>query len=163
MPRPAADILLSLLVLVLQTTVVRFLAIEGIVPDIVLLWIITIAIRRGQIPATIAGFLLGLALDLLSGPDGVLGLTAMTKTVSGFLAGYFYNENKVLQTMGGYQLLLITALVALVHNLLYFFVFLQGSGLGWAAMMGLYGIPATAYTIAIAFLTMLAYARKVLA
>ena len=163
MPRPAADILLSLLVLVLQTTVVRFLAIEGIVPDIVLLWIITIAIRRGQIPATIAGFLLGLALDLLSGPDGVLGLTAMTKTVSGFLAGYFYNENKVLQTMGGYQLLLSTALVALVHNLLYFFVFLQGSGLGWAAMMGLYGIPATAYTIAIAVLPMLAYARKVLA
>jgi rod shape-determining protein MreD len=163
MPRPAADILLSILVLVLQTTVVRFLAIQGIVPDIVLLWVITIAVRRGQIPATIAGFLLGLALDLISGPDGVLGLTALTKTVGGFLAGYFYNENKVLQTMGGYQILLITALITLIHNLLYFFVFLQGSGLGWAAMMALYGIPATAYTTAIAVLPMFAYARKVLA
>jgi rod shape-determining protein MreD len=163
MPRPVADILLSLLALVLQTTVVRFLAIQGIVPDLVLLWVIMLAIRRGQIPATIAGFLLGLALDFISGPDGVLGLTAMAKTVGGFLAGYFYNENKVVQTMGGYQILLITALVALVHNLLYFFVFLQGSGLGWAAMMGLYGIPATAYTVAVAVLPMFAYARKVLA
>jgi rod shape-determining protein MreD len=163
MPRPAADILLSVLVLLLQTTLGRFLVIQGIVPDLVLLWVITIAIRRGQIPATIAGFSLGLALDLISGPDGVLGLAALGKTVGGFLAGYFYNENKILQTMGGYQLLLITALVALIHNLLYFFVFLQGSGLGWVTMMGRYGIPAAAYTTAIAVLPMLAYARKVLA
>jgi len=163
MPRPAADILLSVLVLLLQTTLARFLVIQGIVPDLVLLWVITIAIRRGHIPATIAGFSLGLALDLISGPDGVLGLAALSKTVGGFLAGYFYNENKILQTMGGYQLLLITALVALIHNLLYFFVFLQGSGLGWVTMMGRYGIPAAVYTTAIAVLPMLAYARKVLA
>jgi len=163
MPRPAADILLSVLVLLLQTTLARFLVIQGIVPDLVLLWVITIAIRRGQIPATIAGFSLGLALDLISGPDGVLGLAALSKTIGGFLAGYFYNENKILQTMGGYQLLLITALVALIHNLLYFFVFLQGSGLGWVTMMGRYGIPAAVYTTAIAVLPMLAYARKVLA
>ena len=163
MPRTAADILLSVLVLLLQTTRARFLVIQGIVPDLVLLWVVTIAIRRGQIPATIAGFSLGLALDLISGPDGVLGLAALSKTVGGFLAGYFYNENKILQTMGGYQLLLITALVALIHNLLYFFVFLQGSGLGWVTMMGRYGIPAAVYTTAIAVLPMLAYARKVLA
>jgi rod shape-determining protein MreD len=163
MPRPALDILLSIVVLVLQTTVVRFLAIQGIVPDIVLLWIIIIAVRQGQIPATIAGFLLGLALDLISGPDGVLGLAALTKTVGGFLAGYFYNENKVLQTLGGYQILLITALIALIHNVLYFLVFLQGSGLGWTATMALYGIPATVYTTAIMVLPMFAYARKVLA
>lgn len=163
MPRPATDILLSILVFVLQTTVARFLAIQGVVPDLVLLWIITIAIRRGQIPATIAGFAMGLGLDLISGPDGVLGLSALTKTIGGFLAGYFYNENKVLQTLGGFQLPLITALVSLIHNLVYFIVFLQGSGLGWVSMLGLYGIPATAYTTAISVLPMFAYARKVLA
>jgi rod shape-determining protein MreD len=162
MPRPLVDILLSVIVLILQTTIVRFLAIQDIVPDIVLLWVITIAIRRGQIPATIAGFLLGLVLDLISGPGGVLGLTALTKTVGGFLAGYFYNENKILQTMGGYQILLITALIGLIHNILYFLVFLQGSGLGWLSMLGSYGIPTTAYTTAIAILPMFAYARKIL-
>lgn len=163
MPRPATEILLSILVFVLQTTVARFLAIQGVVPDIVLLWIVTIAIRRGQIPATIAGFAMGLGLDLISGPDGVLGLSALTKTIGGFLAGYFYNENKALQTLGGFQLPLITALVSLIHNLVYFIVFLQGSGLGWVSMLGLYGLPATAYTTAISVLPMFAYARKVLA
>ncbi len=163
MPRPTTDILLSILIFVLQTTVARFLAIYGVVPDLVLLWIVTIAIRRGQIPATVAGFAMGLGLDLISGPDGVLGLSALTKTIGGFLAGYFYNENKVLQTLGGFQLPLITALVSLIHNLVYFIVFLQGSGLGWASMLGLYGIPATAYTTAISVLPMFAYARKVLA
>jgi rod shape-determining protein MreD len=159
MSRPLIDILLSVVVLVLQTTIVRFLSIQGIVPDLVLLWVIMIAIRRGQIPATIAGFLLGLALDLISGPEGVLGLTALTETVGGFLAGYFYNENKILQTMGGYQILLITALISLI---LYFLVFLQGSGLGWLSMLVSYGIPTTVYTTAIAILPMFAYARKIL-
>ena len=162
MPRPLIDILLSVVVLVLQTTIVRFLSIQGIVPDLVLLWVIMIAIRRGQIPATIAGFLLGLALDLISGPEGVLGLTALTETVGGFLAGYFYNENKILQTMGGYQILLITALISLIHNVLYFLVFLQGSGLGWLSILASYGIPTTVYTTAIAILPMFAYARKLL-
>jgi rod shape-determining protein MreD len=162
MPRPLVDVLLSVVVLVLQTTFVRFLAIQEIVPDLVLLWIITMAIRRGQIPATIAGFLLGLVLDLISGPEGVLGLTALTKTVSGFLAGYFYNENKVLQIMGGYQILLITALISLIHNILYYLVFLQGSGLGWLSILVSYGIPAAVYTTAIAILPMFAYARKIL-
>jgi rod shape-determining protein MreD len=162
MSRPLIDILLSVVVLVLQTTIVRFLSIQGIVPDLVLLWVIMIAIRRGQIPATIAGFLLGLALDLISGPEGVLGLTALTETVGGFLAGYFYNENKILQTMGGYQILLITALISLIHNVLYFLVFLQGSGLGWLSMLVSYGIPTTVYTTAIAILPMFAYARKIL-
>ena len=51
------------------------------------------------------GFFIGLALDLLSGSDGMLGLSALTKTVAGFIAGYFYNENKTLQTLGSYRFL----------------------------------------------------------
>ncbi len=162
MSRPVTDILLSVVVFVLQTTVARFLAIRGIVPDLVLLWVITIALRRGQIPATVAGFAMGLGLDVMSGPDGVLGLSALAKTIGGVLAGYFHNENKALQMLGGFQLPLITALVSLIHNLVYFLLFLQGSGLGWVSMVGLYGIPATAYTTAIAILPMLAYSRRVL-
>jgi rod shape-determining protein MreD len=151
MPRPAADIALSLLILLLQTTVVRFLSIQGIVPDI-----------RGQITATVAGFLLGLTLDLISGPDGMVGLAALTKTLAGFLAGYFYNENKTQQTLGGYQFIIIVVLVSLVHNVIYFLLFLQGSGLVWSEMLMRHGVPATVYTVAVALLPMFAFARKVL-
>ncbi len=95
------DILLSLVLLVLQTTIIRFLAVQMIVPDLILLWIVYLAVRRGQIAATTAGFLLGLAFDLLSGPDSMLGLAALSKTAAGFVAGYFYSENKITQTLGG--------------------------------------------------------------
>jgi rod shape-determining protein MreD len=162
MPRHFSDIALSLLILLLQTTVVRFLSIQGIVPDIVLLWIVYLAIRRGQITATVAGFLLGLTLDLISGPDGMVGLAALTKTLAGFLAGYFYNENKIQQTLGGYQFIIIVVLISLVHNVIYFLLFLQGSGLVWSEMLMRHGVPATVYTVAVALLPMFAFARKVL-
>jgi rod shape-determining protein MreD len=156
------DIGLSILVLLVQTGIVRFLAVGGIIPDLLLLWIVTLAIRRGQIPATCAGFLLGFAQDLVSG-DGMLGLTALTKTLAGFIAGYFYNENKTFQTLGSYRLLLIAGLVSLVHDGLYFLLFLQGSGISWTGSLLEYGVPTTLYTLAIALIPMFAFARKQLA
>jgi rod shape-determining protein MreD len=153
------DIALSILALLLQTGVVRFLSLGGIVPDLLLLWVVVLAVRRGQIPATSAGFFLGLAQDLLSG-DGMLGLSALTKTLAGFIAGYFYNENKTLQTLGSYRLLLITGLVSLVHDGLYFLIFLQGSGISWSRSLLTYGLPTTLYTLAFALIPLFAFARK---
>jgi rod shape-determining protein MreD len=163
MPRIAIDILGACAALLLQTTLAGFVGIAGIVPDFVLLWIVGIAVRRGQIPATVTGFLLGLGCDMLGGPDGMLGLSAIAKTIAGFLAGYFYNPNKILQTLSGARLLLITLLASAAHNLIYFLVILQGLGLSWGAMLFLYGLPTTAYTVAVALLPMFAYARKALA
>jgi rod shape-determining protein MreD len=153
------DIALSILALLLQTGVVRFLSLGGIVPDLLLLWVVVLEVRRGQIPATSAGFFLGLAQDLLSG-DGMLGLSALTKTLAGFIAGYFYNENKTLQTLGSYRLLLITGLVSLVHDGLYFLIFLQGSGISWSRSLLTYGLPTTLYTLAFALIPLFAFARK---
>jgi rod shape-determining protein MreD len=154
------DILLSLVFVVLQTTVVRFLAIQMIVPDLVLIWIVYLALRRGQIAATTAGFFLGLAFDLLSGPDSMLGLAALSKTAAGFVAGYFFNENKIAQTLGGYEFILIVVIASLVHNLLYFIIFLQGSGITWSGALLEYGFPTTAYTAMAALLPMFVYARR---
>lgn len=160
MRRFVPDILISIAALLLQTTLVKFLAIDTIVPDLLLLWIVVVAVRRGQIPATVAGFALGLILDLLSGPDGMLGLAALTKTLAGFAAGYFYNENKVLVTLGSYRLLLLVAAVSLLHNILYFLILLQGSGIGWSDTVLSYGLPTTLYTVLIALIPMFAYARR---
>jgi rod shape-determining protein MreD len=156
------DILLTLLIILLQTTLVRFLAVGGLEPDIVLVWIVFYALRRGQISGTIAGFASGLLLDLLSGADGMLGLAALSKTVVGFLTGYYFNENKTLQTLGSYRSVLILAGMAFVHNLIYFTIFLQGTDVGVWGTLALYGIPSAAYTAAIGLLPMFAYARRLL-
>lgn len=154
------DIVLTIAVLLAHTTIIPFVAIGDVVPDLPLLLVITIAILRGQIPGTIGGFLIGLALDLLSGGDGVMGLSALTKTVAGFLAGFFYNENKTFQTLGGSQFLVIVLLAGAAHNILYFVIFLQGSGFSWMWILLRYGLPALLYTAAAGLVPMFWISRK---
>lgn len=152
----------SIVFIILHTTLIKFFSIRDIVPDILIVCIGYVAIREGQVAGTISGFLIGLALDLLSGQDGMLGLSALSKTVAGFTAGYFYNENKVMQTLGSYVFIIVIGVSAFVHNILYFTIFLQGTTLGVWEMMLRYGIPATLYTAAVSLLPMFAFARKYL-
>jgi rod shape-determining protein MreD len=154
------DMALTLVVMLLHTTVVPFLAIGDVVPDLPLILVITVAILRGQIPGTIAGFLIGIGLDLLSGEDGVIGLSALTKTAAGFLAGFFYNENKTYQTLGGSQFLVIVLLAGAVHNVLYFVIFLQGSGFSWSWILLRYGLPALLFTAAAGLVPMFWIGRR---
>jgi rod shape-determining protein MreD len=160
MRRISTDILITLLVVLLQTTVARFLAIGGLTPDLVLLWVVYLSIRRGTVAGTTAGFFAGLAVDMLSGADGMLGLAALAKTVAGFAAGYFYNDNKTVQTLGSYRFILIVALAAFLHNLIYFAIFLQGSDIGVWGAVAYYGLPAAAYTAAAALIPMFVFARR---
>jgi rod shape-determining protein MreD len=107
MRQAVVDITLTFLFILLQTTIAQYLAVAGLSPDIALIWIVYLSLRRGQITGTVAGFCTGLVLDLLSGSDGMLGLAALSKTIGGFTAGYFFNENKTLQTLGSYRFILI--------------------------------------------------------
>jgi rod shape-determining protein MreD len=152
--------LFSLLLLILQTTVMPFLGIRTVVPDILVIWIVYLAVREGHIAGSTAGFFLGLAVDVLSGADGLLGLSALAKSVAGFAGGYFHNENKTRQTLGSTMFLVAVGISALLHNMLYFVIFLQGSPLSLWAMMGQYGLPSTLYTVAFALLPMFGFARR---
>lgn len=155
-------IVFSLILIVVDSSLVKFLSIAGIVPDILVVWIVYIAIREGQVAGTTVGFFIGLVMNLLGMTEHMLGLAALAKTVAGFTAGYFYNENKTYNTLGGYQFIVIVAVASLVHNILYFIIFLQGSEVSWIQSVLFYGIPTTAYTAAIALLPMFAFARKYL-
>lgn len=153
-------IILSLLLVVLDSTLMKFLAIANIVPDILVIWIVYIAVREGQMAGTTAGFFIGLAAAMTGTSEGMFGLAPLAKTIAGFIAGYFYNENKMYNTLGGYQFIVIVGFSSLVHNILYFIIFLQGSGLSWTQSVLSYGVPSTAYTTVVALLPMFAFARK---
>src|SRR3972149_9625523 len=124
MERHLRSILIVLGLLLLQTTFVPLLSLGGTVPDLLLIWVVFTALRRGQVETTVAGFLAGLLQDLVS--TQLFGLAALSKTVAGFLAGYFYNENKTDQTLGTYRFFLLFGLCSLVHNGISFMIFLQG-------------------------------------
>ena len=75
--------------LLFQTTFLPFIALGGYLPDLFILYLVYIALRRGQIEATISGFIIGLLQDIIT--TQFFGLAALSKTIAGFIAGYFFN------------------------------------------------------------------------
>lgn len=79
--------LLELIVcFLMQTSLFSFLRISGVVPNCLLILVITIAYTRGQIPAIVTGFFAGILLDLCF--SETVGFCAVIYMVVAFLAGY---------------------------------------------------------------------------
>ena len=147
-----------LVLLLLQTTFVPFLSINGFLPDVLLIWVVYIAVTRGQMEATIAGFAVGLLQDAVA--IQFFGLSALTKTLAGFVAGYFFNENLTQQTLGSYRFLLIILLSSFVHNVVYFGIFLQGIQDALFTTMIEFSVAASLYTALMGVFPMFTFVRK---
>ena len=144
--------------LILQTTFIPFLSIGGFLPDILLIWVVYVAVRYGQMEATITGFLVGLLQDAVS--MQFFGLGALTKTIAGFVAGYFFNENSTEQTLGSYRFLTIILVSSFVHNIIYYGIFLQGIQDSVVAVMLEFSIATSLYTALLSVLPMFTFVRK---
>lgn len=148
----------TLLLIILQTQAMHLLSMEGITPDILTIWIVYIALKNGQFAATIWGFAVGLLFDLSTG--SFIGLSALTKTVCGFSAGYFYSENKTPLTLGSYRYLVIVLIASVVQNTLYFLIYTQGSEIGMLRAIFQVGLATTFYTATLTLIPMFAFARR---
>jgi rod shape-determining protein MreD len=69
-----------------QSSVMPILGFAGAVPDIPLVLAVMVGLRRGPEGGCVTGFLAGLLQDL-TGP-GLVGVQALTKAVTGFVAGF---------------------------------------------------------------------------
>ncbi|MBI5470855.1 MAG: rod shape-determining protein MreD [Ignavibacteriae bacterium] len=160
MRRIVSYTLLTVLLVALHSTLVNVISIGTAIPDVLLIWIVYISITSTQLNGTLAGFAIGLLVDLISGNDGMLGLSALTKAVAGFLAGYFYNENMTEQTLAGWKFVFAVGVVSLLHNAVYFLIFLQGTEISWWRIVALHGIPSALYTTTLATVPMFVFRRK---
>ena len=84
----------------LQTAVFSFFRVSGVVPDCLLILVITIAYTRGQISALFVGFFSGLLLDLYKefGVDSYIGqlgsiLMSCSETIFYTMSVYFMTAN----------------------------------------------------------------------
>lgn len=157
MNRHLGYLIKALILLVVQVNITGMVSISGISPDFLLIFIVYLAVREGQLYVIPWGFFIGLALDLSTGT--VIGLSAFSKTMAAFTAGYFYSENKVLMTLATYRFLLLVLLTAFVHNAVYFLVFTLGSGIGFFGAVFGYGLISALFTAIFAILPMLVSAR----
>lgn len=112
-------LLIFIPVAVIQLTIIPFFSFDFIVPDLVLILVVYFALQNGQIYGTVLGFVLGLLMDLVSG--GLIGSWMFSKTLSGFLAGYFYNENKISYNTGSFLFVFIIFICATIDSILHAF------------------------------------------
>lgn len=101
----------------LQVTIVPMVAIGSVIPNLVIILVVSFTLREGQFLGTIFGAFSGLVFDLISG--GALGTAMFATTISAFIAGYFYNENKIEYNTESMLFLLIVFISASIRSFFY--------------------------------------------
>ena len=149
---------ISILLIIIQSQAMKLLSLEGMTPDILAIWIVYLALRHGQLSGTMWGFGIGLLFDLVTG--SLIGLSALSKTVCGFIAGYFYNENKTVMTLSSYRFILVVLTVSFIQNTVYFVIFTRGTDIGLLRAIFEFGLATTLYTATVSLLPMFLFARK---
>ncbi|HAK44818.1 MAG TPA: rod shape-determining protein MreD [Spirochaeta sp.] len=78
-------LLLTILFVVLQSTLLQKIAVNGVVPDIALIIIVFTSNSLGTMKGQMLGFIAGFVQDFLS--SGPLGFNALIRTIIGFFFG----------------------------------------------------------------------------
>jgi rod shape-determining protein MreD len=71
--------------MVIQTSVLQYLHLEGSKPDLILIIVVYLGLIKGSNVGCVSGFFFGLVEDVYSGM--ALGSNALTKTIIGFFCG----------------------------------------------------------------------------
>lgn len=145
--------IISIVLIIIDLTVLDFVAIGNITPDLILILCVWISIYEGQFIGVFAAFFIGLALDIVS--IDVIGTNALTKILVSFVAGFFYKEGEAFKTIGSYKFLLIVFGTAVLHNLLYYFFYLKMSEASYLTFFLKYGIATALYTTVLGIFPML--------
>ena len=108
-----------LIVLLVQLTVIPFIAIAGVIPDLILISLVYYSISRNQFYGTVLGASYGFLVDLITG--SLLGSSMLSKTIAGFTAGYFSTETKKDININTYIFSLIVFICALIDSIIFSF------------------------------------------
>ena len=70
-------------IILFELIILDFITINNIRPDFLLIYLLYISLTYGRLKGLLSGFLLGIVEDFISGTL-FFGLSALTKTISGF-------------------------------------------------------------------------------
>lgn len=122
----------------LQMTVVNWMMIKGIKPDLPLIYLVILSLKEGRIVGVTSGFAIGLFQDLHAA--GFLGLSCLTKSLVGFLAPYFPKGK------GGVRFGTTLLICSFLHEFLYNFIYSLGSDLSLFILVFRHAIFPSIYT-----------------
>ena len=152
------SIILFFPLLLIQTTIVPLLAIDTVLPDLILILLVYYSIKEGQIYGSVLGFIYGFLIDIITGTT--LGSAMIAKTLAGFTAGYFSSENKKDQYLISYNFALIVLLSSLIDSTVNAFF----SSINFSANIFLiffeHALLPAIYTSALALMGMIFYPKR---
>ena len=107
--------ILLLIIMLIQTTVLSFIRVGGVQPDLVLLVVIFNAFLRGSREGAFLGFLAGLFQDILIG--NYIGFNALAKMGAGYMVGFA--ESKLFKD-NIFVLVAVSFLATLISQIIYY-------------------------------------------
>jgi rod shape-determining protein MreD len=110
-------ILIFIPLAIVQLTLVPMISIGSVAPNLVFVLITYFTLKNGQAYGTLLGFIIGFFLDLVSG--GLIGAFMFSFTLSAFIAGYFYSENKIEFNTFSFFFLLIVFICGSINAFVY--------------------------------------------
>ncbi len=150
--------IVALVLTVITIVFLNFLAIGGVAPDVLLILCVWVALSEGQFAGMLFAFAVGMIFDVAS--SDVLGSNALAKLLAAFAAGYFYSEKKVNENLGTVRFLIVVTAAGLVHNLIYYFLYIRPTEISFTGFFVKYGIASTLYTTVLAIVPMLWKSRN---
>ena len=144
---------LAIIISLIQVTFIPIIQIEGFTPDLLVILICWVSLSEGRFTGIILGFFAGILFDAMS--FELLGVNALSKAITGFIAGSWHNEDKVYQNTRNIKFVLIVVITAIVNNLINYLLFLDIKTFTWSSYF-FQSVPASAaYTAILATIPML--------
>ncbi len=157
-----SDYILSFIIffplLVIQTTIIPLVSINGIVPDLIIILLVFYSMRNGQLYGTILGFIFGFLFDIITG--SLLGSTMLSYTLAGFIAGYFSNENKREIYFKSYSFALIIFLCTVIESVVKSFFTTIDLNVSLVNMFFLQGMLPGIYTAVLSVFVIMFYPKR---
>ncbi len=148
---------LSFALILVQATIMHWVSLDGITPDLLTIWLVYLALKQGQLRATVWGFSIGVVFDLVAG--NFIGLSALVKTICGFVAGYFFNENKTALILGSYRFVVVILVASFIQNTIYFITFTRGTEISLFSAIIQHGLSTTLYTAIVSLVPIFRFSR----
>ena len=139
-------ILLFVFGILFQSIIVDYfdlLSIKGVRPDFVIIILIFFGLNFGGLHATVVGFSVGLIQGLGFLGGGFIGLSSLTKSITGFYAGFFQKSKRKWNDL---YFLIIFLSGCLIHNFLFFYIYTLGSKINIFSMLIKFVLPKSIYT-----------------
>ena len=137
--------LIVLLNFILQTTLFRWIAIAGIIPNTALIIVVCYAILRDDTEGALVGFFSGLLQDLLFGR--IIGTSAFLMMIIGYFSGKpfrdFFKETYIVP-------IILVAIAGLSYEFMYYVInFLLQGRTNFMRYLGQIILPTVAYNLII--------------